>query len=75
METLAAVFDAGKPQRSSQALSRVLAMGRPVALVLQPGDASLLALLKRGGAGKAVYEQGGFVIWLISPDEKPVFAE
>jgi len=74
-ETLEAAFDAGNPQRSSQALNRVLAMGRPVALVLEPGHGNLLALLKRGRAGKAVYEQGGFVIWLFSPDEKPVFAE
>jgi len=66
--TLAALYHPASPSDRAQALERMLALQRPVAIVLdQQLDADLLAWLGHQGRGSTVYTDSARAVWLMAP--------
>lgn len=65
--TLAQFFRAEDPVQTDDALQRVLALRRPVAVIAQPTDNGLFAWLKQHPAANQLYAANGYSLWLIEP--------
>lgn len=68
--TVAQLF-AGDAKERLRSLSRILELGRPVAILLEPQDNALLSWLEGAGQGVAVYQQNGSILWLVPPLSRP----
>lgn len=63
--TLADFFDANDRVRREQALDTILALKRPVAIIADSQQPSLLEWLKQGKTGAEEYSENGLSLWLI----------
>lgn len=63
--TLADLFVARDPVRREQALDRILALKRPVAIITEPQHSDLLEWLKHRRGATELYTQNGLSLWLI----------
>jgi len=66
-QALVDLFESPDDTRRTQGLGRLLALKRPVAIVLEPGHAALLAWLIAHTPGAVIYQENGLTLWLIQP--------
>jgi hypothetical protein len=62
--TLADLFDAKDTSRREQALDAILALKRPVAIVVEPRHSDLLEWLKQRKTATQLYAENGSSLWL-----------
>jgi hypothetical protein len=67
--TVRGLFDPHDATRRAQSLDRILALNRPVAIVLdEQRHVALLEWLEREGKGISLYQENGFILWLVEPE-------
>jgi hypothetical protein len=69
-QVLADLFDGRDGDARKEALDRMLALGRPVAIVAEAQHAALLDWLKTGQRGSSVYRNDGVTVWLVPPSDQ-----
>jgi hypothetical protein len=66
-QTLADLYESTENAPRAQAVSRLLEMKRPMAIILEPQHAALLAWLQANTSGSAIFQENGLTLWLIVP--------
>jgi hypothetical protein len=62
---LSALFDAKDPIRREQALSVLLALKRPIAIIAEPQHSDLLDWLRHMETASQLYVENGLTLWLV----------
>jgi hypothetical protein len=59
------LFEGSDPRARDEAFQRIEALGRPIAVILEPRHSALLEWMKSNGKGSAITHQDGLTLWLI----------
>jgi hypothetical protein len=64
-ESLNGLFESESAARREESLDRILALGRPVAILAEPRHVALQDWLEKSGRGLRLYRDEGVTLWLV----------